>query len=454
MKFALLNSLTGKELAALVVTRTRGARTALLRKRELDLRDGNLFDLAMLSTILQIEDQVVRRAFLDVRAGSIDETERCLKWCDLCLAWGLHLPVSQARGVTRCPVHRLPLRRVCPECEQEIPYVLSAALFNQPFCCPHCRVDMASQLRLVRAAMPPLETHEVTRIELANRYAADCAKIVKQEGPVAPPTVQAGTLHLPGTESRDMSTYLKFVAQVTNEVAANLGQQSSPLGGLTTASCGCGTERVHEKIAMGVSSREYCTDDEFAVAISVYQALRRQQWKRLNTHRWCTVAACRHIRWDIRGARTAEFCKRAAAFIRWRMIWEGCGTPRYLNARREMAYFGILGWLQSRPAPYPDHWTAERKGWLLSHIFASVALRSLDEIVHALALRMTPDIGWDSELTTPYAITHWALADHRSGYETPTVFLPLRERSYVGHCVETTGSHRTWHSGQLKLIAP
>lgn len=451
MNFSFLNALSGRELAALVVTRQRGARTPLLRALQIDLRDSRQFDVAMIAALVQTDQATVRRGFLDQYLVDDHESEQCLKWCEQCMAYGLHLPSSQMRVVTRCPIHNLCLRRECQTCGNSIAYKLCASLFDKPFCCPHCGADMGPRIRLIRAGLHPLRTDEVTRIELMNRYARDCARLPKRALPVPQSTAQPSSLHLPGTEADEMPAYLAFVGQVVQAMKAREGQIPLPLSHLTVVRCGCGTEPDNEIFRRGTEDPGLTSDEQYQVVLTVYRAIRRNLWEHLGHHRRCARTACQHLWWDMRGERTVRFCSEAAAFIRWRMLWEGCGAPRYLQCRRQMIYFGLLGWLQARPAPYPDEWKQARKVWMLSHVFASVCASSFEVIDRSV--RDGDHLCWGDDPATPFIATHWALADERAGYPVPTLFLPSRqERRTAPTSWASIRTHRAWHTERLSHV--
>ena len=456
MKFAFLNALSARELAPLFVTRKRGMRTSLMRSLKFDFRDRENFDHDSMAAAFGTDLATIQSAFLDPRFVNPSESDSDLKWCEQCLAWGLHLTSFQMRVVTRCPLHTVELRDRCFTCDRSIPYIFNSQLFERPFCCPYCQADMAPHVKLVRAKLPALRQEQTILIERMNRYARAYGVVVKRELPIPASTAQSSSLHLPGAGEGDIGAYINFLGQVVAQLAESDGQCCLPLAVITASRCGCDASRsTHDPAGCREPDRlfhgPFGSEQEMQVAMDIYRALRRRIWRGLGPHRQCVRLACQHLWWETRGTKTKAFCQAAAAYIRWRMLWEGCGTPRYLLVRRPLVYFGILGWLHSRPAPYPDDWTIERKAWLLAHIFANVITASYESIGRSL-LKNPKTISWEASMSSPLATTHWALSDPKS-IEPTTLFTPARRLFiFVGSENTSTRIHLDWHTAQLRRI--
>ena len=108
-KFAYLNQLSTSDLAYLVISKQCGKRSAILAKPQVDLRDGSVFDMTVLSSLLRVDLATVRNAFLyNIAPGSVLDSSECLKWCATCMRSGftVHcfsfvIPVH-ARFMGRC----------------------------------------------------------------------------------------------------------------------------------------------------------------------------------------------------------------------------------------------------------------------------------------------------------------------------------------------------------------
>lgn len=451
MKFAFLNALTARELAELFASRERGKRTKLLRTIHFDLRDSENFDLAAMARAFGTDMNTVEGAFLDRRFTNPLASAAHLKWCEECLAYGMHLPGLQMDLITRCPLHNVLLRKTCLGCEETIPYTFAPAIFDKPFCCPNCQAEMGSHLKVARSKLPALPHGSVIYIERMNRFIETCSERIERQPAFSCPD----TLTLPCAEPGETGAFRAFVELV---VAALQTVNSVHLAevGLIVAKCGCGRrpyEQMSEHFKLGnYAASSFGGEAELTVAIQVYRALRRRHWIALRNHRECVRSACRHLWWDMRRERTTSFCAKAGTYIRWRMLWEGCGSPRYLQTRRQTPYFGILGWLHARPPPYPDAWEDDQKAWMLSHIFASVCLASYDAINRA-AEETRESMCWGTAIETPFATTHWALCDGEAGIPT-TLFLPARRPKDTDDAsASSLAQHRAWHRERVQQIA-
>jgi hypothetical protein len=188
------------------------------------------------------------------------------------------------------------------------------------------------------------------------------------------------------------SHYASFITQVLEDVAPGLHRRQP----------GLRFEPINRHECGGWRPLDWKDDDELqddnenfmenqsSLAISeqcmiglhdTYKAFRRYLWRRvLKKHQRCVHSAASRMWWNMAGECTHGFCPHALAFIRWRMLWEGCGTPRYLFARPAKDYFGIIGWHLARPSPAPTHWTASTKTWISRRIFASSCAASFAEM--------------------------------------------------------------------------
>lgn len=456
MKFAFLNALTARDIARLFTSRKRGTRTGLLRSLRFDLRDSKHFDLDAMASAFCTDAKALRDAFLDLRFFSSSDSEGNLKWCEQCLAWGLHVAALQMRAVQRCPLHNVALRDTCFWCERTIPYEFSAALFDKPFCCPHCGADMAPQLKLARSKLRAPSPRDIILIERMNRFVMTFARSVERKGPILRAIPGLDSLSLPGTDPAHEDAYLEFVGQVVDVLKISDDPQNVPLAGLIVFRCGCGSVSTPGTLCEhfscnGEDNDAFGIDQELAVAVDVYRALRRRFWSELKTHRQCVRSACHQLWRDMRGQKTVVFCPKAATYMRWRMLWEGCGAPRFLQTRRQADYYGISGWLHARPAPYPDDWTRERKTWMLSHIFANACLASHDAIERTIG-ENSDTMCWESSVESTFVTTHWALSNPASARST-VLFVPARHRKAIAVSTDLPRrAHSEWHVGQVQQI--
>lgn len=79
--------------------------------------------------------------------------------------------------------------------------------------------------------------------------------------------------------------------------------------------------------------------------------------------------AARHLCWRMEGRATTPFCPAAQAVLRWRIKWEGFGSPDALLRRPLHGPLGIDMWL-SRYAPIGSaEWSDATCRWLTLHLF-------------------------------------------------------------------------------------
>lgn len=233
----------------------------------------------------------------------------------------------------------------------------------------------------------------------------------------------------PGVDGR-MSRYLGFVSQVISELHVSETDAQASLSIERIERVERGTSAVIHKDDVDPALRypswanqNASTDDldadadepigesELLSVSVVYRAIRRHVWKHvLRRHRRCVIAAARHLWWQMDEEITASFCPVAEGFIRWRMLWEGCGTPRYLFAAPRREFYGLIGWVSSRPSPCPTHWSRATQHWVIDHIFANACLESFRErLVEALGNQTKGRIYWQRPTSPVRYDTYWAV---------------------------------------------
>jgi hypothetical protein len=395
-KFALLNQLTARELAPLITNRTSGRRSKICVKPDVDLRDASVFDLDQLAHMFRIPTSRIRRAFLyEILPGSVLRSHGHLRWCTQCLDRGFHSPLFQMRQTQTCPLHEHRLREACPACGYQIPFRLNNPFVLKPFCCPRCGTDLAPGMNQDRPELLRLRQEHISNLSLLLQFyrAVDADQMdVDDSDRLFISARKAGVFHVDVEELGIHSRYASFIAQVVDDAAPGLYMQRAGLRLEPVKQCECGCWRP-------ISSDD---DDEFvdddwgagdelktvpvsevclSALIDTYKAIRRRLWRQvLRKHQRCVRSAAARMGWRVDGQRTGAFCSQALAFIRWRMLWEGCGTPRYLFAQPALEYYGIIGWHLARPCQVPSHWSTPTKAWISSHIFAATCFAAFDEI--------------------------------------------------------------------------
>lgn len=442
MKFAALNALTAKELAQIFISKNSKKRASESTNPNVDLRDSSLFDLETMSQIFRLSITQVRSAFLlDLLPNSRSKSAYHLRWCEQCAVNGFHAAIFQINFLEFCPLHSTSLRKRCAFCNLEIPYRLRTDVFRLPFRCPNCSHDIAPGMRndKVKVLSPPdSERERVGHIFKYLQY-EDASLSAKLE--VNSKRLQLGQEEIIFSHSdyhNYLSRHVSFVSQVLEKIGyadiakSDLCEMESTIDPLQLKigyervdQIRCGQSRMisfedddelKESLwpVFGYLEREEVTsvEDHLDSLFCVYKALRRHIWRHLvHSHKKCIFDASRHFWWRMEGEVTSNFCPVAEAFIRWRMLWEGCGTPRYLFASRKKDLFGIIGWISARPSPCPTHWSQKTKLWVTDHIFAHACLQSFrEQLVVAERDNSNGKIQWDQDRSVVRHDTLWALA--------------------------------------------
>lgn len=136
------------------------------------------------------------------------------------------------------------------------------------------------------------------------------------------------------------------------------------------------------------------------------------------------------------------------------MLWEGCGTPRYLFAKRPTEFFGILGWHLARPSPAPENWSTETKTWIAGHIFSSTCLASLAEISNWAITACKEDVVlWEKKKSSVDYTCLWAVAGRDRRGQPATIYLsrePFGKVSAVP--MNRMSEHRRLHEADMSRL--
>lgn len=404
-KFARLNQLTAREFMELAISRTCRRRVAICTKPMVDLREDDVFDLAVLSEMFRMPLKAVRNAFLySLVPGSVLRSCSHLRWCQQCLDGGFHSPLFQLRCTRTCPIHQVDLLEHCMTCKRPIPYQISSHFFLKPFSCPHCATALAPALAVDRPVIRQMTKGEASSMTFLLRFHrgadADIVSNTDAERLFAGITT-LGISHVPLAQTDIDVHFAGFIAAVLERIRPSQTRRGNGLRRvqLDVHECGCAASCS----ALDDDRDEYYDEDDIAAQralsasqqryddlVAVYKALRRRLWrKQLGAHKRCAITAARALWWDLRGERTIGFCSEAQAFLQWRMLWEGSGTPRTLMTEPSKDYFGILGWHLARRVPMPAYWSPQTKTWVTRRIFASTLIdsfaRLLQQSRHALS---------------------------------------------------------------------
>ena len=469
-KFALLNQLTARELAPLITNRTSGQRSKICVKPDVDLRDASVFDLDQLANMFRIPTSRIRRAFLyEILPGSVLRSHGHLRWCAQCLNHGFHTPLFQMRQTRTCPIHERPLREECPACCRQIPFRLNNPLVLKPFCCPRCGFGLAPAMNQERPELLRLRQEHISNLSLLLQFhrAADADQVdVNDSDRLFISARKAGIFHVNVEEDGIHSRYASFIAHVVDDVAPGLFKKRSGLRPepVSRYECGCwrpiasdDDDEFADHDCSSADEEEIDTASEVCLSalIDTYKAIRRRLWRQvLRKHQRCIRSAAARMWRRMDGQRTGVFCSQALAFIRWRMLWEGCGTPRYLFAQPALEYYGIIGWHLARPCQVPSHWSTPTKAWISSHIFAATCLAALDEIsCWAETVCKTDVVDW-TRTKSPIDFTClWAVAGRDCRDQPATVYLRSSNASRAGvPGTENMAAHRQRHEAAIERL--
>jgi predicted RNA-binding Zn-ribbon protein involved in translation (DUF1610 family) len=472
MKFAMLNALSAREIAKVFISEKSGRRSVIYGKPDVDLRDADIFDLDEMSEVFRLPQHQVRFAFLQeiLPEGRLRSADT-LRWCELCLQRGFHTAVFQVSMAAYCPIHRTAIRSTCNKCKSEIPYRLRTDVFSAPFRCPDCGFDLAPGLRRPRANMLVPRLREQGFVNKLVRFFQFEDRVLTSKFELGKQTLQLAqgeVFFSPFERSGYVSRYLGFVSHVLEEMGFSGGRRQLHLRMEQVERCERGASRalsfedddpladdsaeVDVPLTGTVGSK---SDAELHALKTVYRAVRRRLWRRLvGAHRRCVVAAARHLWWRLDGETTASFCPVAEAFIRWRMVWEGCGTPRYLFSETDREMYGIVGWLSARPSPCPSHWSAATQHWVLAHIFSAACIESFRELL--TVAQQNWERGktyWLRQRTATRYDTYWAVGGSDCTDRPTYVFVRSPMPAFRPRITEATRrAHFESHKARLATI--
>lgn len=448
LKFGMLNAVSAKDIAKAFISRKCGVKSETCAQPNVDLRDARLFDIETMAEIFRISPKAVRASFLfELLPESNAKSSEHLRWCEACMARGFHTPIFQMRIVCACPIHKMPLRTFCRTCGQTIPYRLRQDLVASPFCCPHCKEDMAPGLRDGRASVLHPRPYDLAVMAEVQTFLELEAKVVCAKTELDNQTQQFGRGELifskPAVDGR-MSRYIGFVTQVIDQLrhAESSAQAVLSMERLERAERGTSTltppdndhttlrhsswaNQVQGAKRSDLDIYEPVGESELRSVTVVYSAIRRHLWKHvLRHHRRCVITAARHLWWRMDEESTSSFCPVAEAYLRWRMLWEGCGTPHYLFGAPQRGLYGLIGWIAARPSPCPAHWSSSTQLWVINHIFANACMESFRErVVDAMTNHAKGTIHWQRPISPVRYDTYWAVTGSDAPRKPAIVYL-------------------------------
>ncbi|MDO8699324.1 MAG: hypothetical protein Q7J75_02695 [Rhodoferax sp.] len=430
MKFAILNSLTAREIAQIVIRKKIAKRAIICNQPNVDLRDSSLFDIDVMAKIFHLSETQVRSTFLlDGLPNSQFKSSENLRWCVRCASHGFHAAIFQMNAMTFCPIHSIPLLQRCSSCKMQIPYRLRADVTKKPFCCPHCGQDMAPWIRYNSKKLPIPRELERIRVERMINFFQFEETNLSAKLEIDRKRLQLGQSELVFARADNggyLSRYVGFVSHVLHDMGYSDFFLQIPIGLERVERINCGQYRLVQsddddsdldkpwwpQARDSINPPKVSFESQVQSIHNVYRTLRRHLWRHvLKQHQHCIVTASRHFWWHMDGEITTNFCPIAQAFIKWRMLWEGCGTPRYLFAPGKKEPFGLLGWIAARPSPCPVHWSKMTQLWIVDHIFGNACIESFRELlINAQKIQEFGKINWAKERSAVNYDSYWAVA--------------------------------------------
>lgn len=474
-KFARLNSMGARELADLFIDRECGKRSAILRAPKVDLRSSDLFDLSAFTRHLRLDQRAIEHAFVMERlVNRRRRSSDVLRWCPRCARQGFHSATFQLDLIGACPVHGQMLRSRCPRCRREVPYLLSHEVFEEPFCCPSCSHDLAPELRQIRSRALTLRAKDAAWIEnLVSLFVFEDEMVpVRLALNRQRKHLGIGEFAIAHADWRRLeSEYTGFVRQVIDVLQSELPgvQQSLPLGPLTVCvkrSAGIGL-RTPSKTCRRYRAKEIPIDQQTSVQVkrgwdgklrgsyNVYSGVRRYLWRHIvHDHQACIASAAAHFWWNMDGESTCAFCPVAEAFIRWRMHWEVCGTPRYLFSPMRKDPMGLVAWLASDAPICPSGWTNDAEQWVSDHVLGSHCLGSFWELLEmALADTARNRINWDKHAYTGRYTSYWAVTGRDTVKSPIRIYEQVRAPCDIAAVLKNLSANRHHSRDHLSRLA-
>jgi hypothetical protein len=474
-KFARLNAMGAREMAHVFIHPDCGRRTAILRSPNVDLRSGELFDKEAMSRHMRLSAEGILHAFLlDKLANSRRHSSEVLRWCPKCSYSGFHSSLFQLSVLSVCPAHGQVLRSNCPKCRYETPYALEPSLFDSPFCCPHCGADFAPRLREGNLRSLKMRNQDLNWIDnVAQLFLFEDRMVsVKLDLNRRRKALGLGEVAMSsGDWRRVQADYTGFVSQVINELQAEAPPSQPYLRYVQIGLVSRRTLRLSTPItatkarrrkAPGVlleplSSRDIkqSWDEQTAASYRVYSAIRRHLWRHLLfKHQRCIANAAGHLWWHMEGEKTNAFCPVALAFLRWRMHWEGCGVPRYLQAPMRKDPYGLITWYASHAPVCPPGWSPQAENWVANHILGRSCFGSFREF---LDIAMRDDkrnaVEWSNRALTGIFESYWAV----TGCDSPARPVRIYQQSGVpfdcSGVLDSIQSNRLHYAEHAKRLA-
>lgn len=432
----------------------------VVRNPTVDLRSPERFRLARFALATRLDIGAIGQGFVtEAFPASGWRGDTSLRWCPKCANAAFHSTMFQLSIVHACPAHGDPLLSSCPRCRSRVPYSLRAGSAAPMFCCPQCGLDLAPQLRegLHRVKLAATQAHALRErfllMQFCDRMPMIAAKLLN--GGRSAKTIDLVT----STPGRDTvaAEFTAFATRVMMSLRASCQMDWQSL----EPACSFAEPRA-ARVGRAESVKRAATgwpehlvprtDRNLIRAAEVYRCVRRHLWRTaVYAHRRCAWSAAERLWWPVIGSTTTSFCPIAAAYLRWRMVWEGVSTLPALRTSPKSAPLGLVTWLAAGAPVGPATWTSAVSSWLLSEVLGRDLFASFEELLVEECRRgAAGEITWEREATHRMARSCWVCAGRGTSASPARLFVLSRQSASADH--PAGRSHYARHLASLKRI--
>ncbi|MGZ9709240.1 hypothetical protein ACXX82_00165 [Glaciimonas sp. GNP009] len=237
-----------------------------------------------------------------------------LRLCPVCARFGHHFILHQLRPFSCCPLHHMPLRERCPNCNSRLMYALGDSTVNGPISCPTCR---APQLPLTSGGVPKTRMISAqTTARIARWLTFLRRRCTDSDSFATVGMIDMNKSHFPAQP--ECFKVLKPSGLSINVILPSLRARWS-------------------------------TDTHYQLLEACYWTHSRRFWRKCHPQSRCWYQRL------LRGE-TGQLAPtpRILAFLYWRMTWQGCTNPYLLRRSLGLPFYGIAEWEAAQPAPEID----------------------------------------------------------------------------------------------------
>jgi hypothetical protein len=358
------------------------------KRRYTNLANAAPFDIEALADAMGVTPLDMASSFALPTFRAFPVESRKLRFCERCASFGWHFAPFQIKTLESCPLHHTNLSDQCTVCDGPIPYAMRRWWKVGPFTCPRCLTHFgpyADDVLSSRVRAPSI----LVQARWDQTCRGDRSALVGNE-PISSwqsegwHTVTVGGMQL----LRGKHNAEKFMAQClaiekkgrtpflrSTVTSTRLSQSSLVDLRRSLALRGKSTLPVRTDHVDTVDNLQRC-----------YRAIRKHIAKLIRAHLGCAIDLMRSVDRPAFGMSRISACAYSEAYVRWRMRWEGIGTPMHLLRRPLHGLLGITIWRAMQAPVAHDAWPVDAEEWLCENVFSRVCLSSFrEELEHATA---------------------------------------------------------------------